>query len=305
MTRKMTRICTIGVAVAASFTLLQQAEAGSRGASHSSSSGSNFSGARSSATTQHYAGPGRSYSNGPRFNGPVRFSATPAFHNRNYTVSGSRSFTTAPLRNPAYFSNRTRFSGDRTTAFNAQTSSRATARLAAGRTAGTRAQPNNNRERVVASHSANWRRNWDRSRDHWWHGRRCHFHNNLWVIYEPFFWDPYLYGDGYYPYGGYYDGGYSYNGYDESAYYDNGSYNNSYAPNEYSPSEDSNQQQSQTDSRVGDVQSALARTGYYDGPIDGRLGETTRKALRRYQRDRGLKVTGSIDQGVIEALRLR
>jgi membrane-bound lytic murein transglycosylase B len=56
---------------------------------------------------------------------------------------------------------------------------------------------------------------------------------------------------------------------------------------------------------VSEVQSALAREGYYDGRIDGRLGNATQKALRRYQRDHGLEVTGGISRGVIEALRLR
>ncbi|HEX8076207.1 MAG TPA: peptidoglycan-binding protein, partial [Chthoniobacterales bacterium] len=57
--------------------------------------------------------------------------------------------------------------------------------------------------------------------------------------------------------------------------------------------------------RVNEVQSALAREGYYDGPIDGRLNSATRKALRKYQRDHGLDATGNIDRAVIEALRLR
>jgi hypothetical protein len=286
----MKRICTFGVAVTVSFALLQSAQAGSRGASRSFSSGPGFS-----SSAGHYAGPSRSYSSTPRFNGPARFSSAPTFHNRSYAAGGAR-FSTTALRNPAYFSNHARFSGDRTTAFNARTSSRATARLAAGRTPGTRAQAfNNNRERVVARHSANWRRNWDRSRDHWWNGRRCHFRNNVWVIYEPFFGYPYGFGYGYYPYGGYYDNG----------YYDNGYYDDSYASNEYSTAPYTNQSADDTGSRVNDVQSALAREGYYDGAIDGRLGDTTRKALRRYQRDHGLQVTGGIDSAVIEALRLR
>ena len=295
----MKRICTIGVAVTASLTLLQSAQAGSRGGSRSFSSGPHFSGPRFSGPSHHSAGPSRTFSSAPRFNGPARFSSAPRFHNQSYSATGPRSSTSAALRNPAYFSNRARFSVDRTTAFNARTNSPATARLAAGRTPGTRAQGfhNNNRERVVARHSANWRRNWDRSRDHWWHGRRCHFRNNVWFIYEPFFWSPfaYGYGYGYSPYGGYYD----------NAYYDNGSYDDSSASNEYSPATYTNQPQSETDSRVSDVQRALAREGYYDGPIDGSLGNMTRKALRRYQRDRGLEVTGAISRAVIEALRLR
>jgi hypothetical protein len=298
----MKRICTIGVAVTASFTLLQSAEAGSRGGSRSFSSGPHFSGPSFSSSAHHSAGPSRSFSSAPmRFNAPGRFSSAPRFYNRSYAASGPRYSTSAALRNPSYFSNRTRLSDDGTTAFNSRNPSPGTARLAAGRTPGTRAQGfNNNRERVVARQSANWRRNWDRGRDHWWHGRRCHFHNNFWVIYEPFFWSPYAYGYGYYPYGGYYD-----NAYYDNAYYDNGYYDDSYASNEYSPSPYTNQPESDTGSRVSDVQSALAREGYYDGPINGRLGDATRRALRKYQRDHNLDVTGAINRPVIEALRLR
>jgi hypothetical protein len=289
----MKRICTLGVAVTAGFILIQSAEAGSRGASRSFSSAPHFSGgAHYSGPARHYAGPSRSYSSA-RFNGPARVSSMPTFHNRTYVASGPRSSATA-LRNSAYFSNRGRFSGDRTAAFNSRTS---TARLAPGATRTRTPALNNNRERVIGRYSANWRRNWDRSRDHWWHGRRCHFRNNVWVIYEPFFGYPYGYGYGYgyYPYG---------------ASYDDGSYDDSYSSNEYAPADDSastyrNEPSSNGDSRVSDVQSALSREGYYDGPIDGKLGDATRKALRRYQRDRGLDVTGGITSGVIKALRLR
>src|SRR5205085_11333459 len=132
---------------------------------------------------------------------------------------------------------------------------------------------NNNHERVVGQHSANSHRNWDRSRDHWWHGHRCHFRNNVWVIYEPFFGYPYGYG--YYPYGGYYDSG----------YYDNAAYEETYAADQYSPATNSEQPEYGNGSGVTAVQRALAREGYYDGGIDGRMGDGTRRALRRYQRD--------------------
>jgi hypothetical protein len=289
----MKKILTFGIAVTVGFTLLQSAEAGSRGGGRSSSSAPHFS-----APARHYAGPSRSYSNASRFNGPARFSSAPRFQNRSYAAAGPRLSSRADFRNPTYVANRNHFSGDRTAAFNTRTSSQANAQLAAGRIRGTRAQGfNTSRERVFAQRSANWRRNWDRSRDHWWNGRRCHFHNNVWVIYEPLFWDSYAYGYGYgyYPYDGYYD----------SSYYDD-----SYASNEYAPADDSastyrNEPSSNGDSRVSDVQSALSREGYYDGPIDGKLGGATRQALRRYQRDHGLDVTGGITSGVIRALRLR
>jgi hypothetical protein len=143
----------------------------------------------------------------------------------------------------------------------------------------------------VARHGANWRRNWDRSRDHWWHGRRCHFHNNVWVIYEPFFWYPYSYGYGYYPYGSYYDGAY---------------YEDAYATDQQEPAAYTDQGATEeSGSQITAVQRALAREGYYDGPIDGQMGAGTRKALRRYQSDRGLEVTGGISRSVIESLRVR
>jgi hypothetical protein len=286
----MRRIFIFGIAVTAGFTLLQSAEAGSRGSGHSFASAPHFSGARFSASARHYSGPGRSFSSAPaRFYGPARFSSGPAMQNRTYVRTGPRFSPTAAVRNPAYFANRARFSGDRTTAFNARTN----ARLAAGRTAGVQAQ-GFDRGRVVARHPATWHRNWDRGRDHFWHGHRCHFHNNFWVIYDPFFWSPYAYGYGY-PYGAYYD----------DTYYDDSYAPTEYAPNEYSPAPSSNQPDNETGSRVSEVQSALAREGYYDGPIDGRLGNATRKALRRYQSDHGLDATGTINRAVIEALRLR
>jgi hypothetical protein len=210
---------------------------------------------------------------------------------------GPRFSSTAAFRNPAYFSNRASFSGNRTTAFNARTYSAERTRLATGRTSGIRNQGFNNRERVVGQRSASWQRHWDRGRDHFWHGRRCHFRNGFWFIYEPFFGYPYGlgYGYGYYPYDSYYDGG----------YYDGAYYDDSAASNEYSNAPYPNQPADDTGSRVSDVQSALAREGYYDGAIDGRLGDATRKALRKYQRDHGLEVTGGINRAVIEALQLR
>ena len=289
----MKRIWTFGIAVTAGFILIQSAEAGSRAAARSFSFGPHFSGAAHySAPAHYYAGPSRSYSSGAaRFNSPAHFSSAPRFQNRSYTAAGPRVSPRADFRNPTYAANRNGFSGNRTTAFNTRTSSQANARLATGRIPATRAQGfNSSRERVFAQRSANWHRNWDRSRDHWWNGRRCHFHNNVWVIFEPLFWYPYGYGYGYYPYGSYYD----------STYYDDGS-----ASDQYEPATYTNQQDNGTDSRVSDVQRALAREGYYDGPIDGRLGNATQKALRRYQREHGLEVTGGISRGVIEALRLR
>jgi peptidoglycan hydrolase-like protein with peptidoglycan-binding domain len=103
------------------------------------------------------------------------------------------------------------------------------------------------------------------------------------VIIDPWFYPwAFGYGYGYYPYGAY-------------SYYD-GDYYNDGPQSEYD---------GDVDSSVSQVQAALARKGYYRGAIDGSLGPATRNALRRYQQNQGLDVTGRIDQSVIEALGLR
>ncbi|MFL6519987.1 MAG: peptidoglycan-binding protein [Chthoniobacterales bacterium] len=209
--------------------------------------------------------------------------------NRSWSAAGPRfSSTSTALRNPTFTANARRFSGDRTAAFNSRTASRSTAHLsAANRSHGF------DRGRVIAQHSAStWHRNWDRGRDHSWHGHRCHFQNGFWFIYDPFLWYPYGYGYGYdyYPYETYYD-----------ASYDSGTR----PVEEYGQTPEAKDSEYTGDARVTDVQSALAREGYYDGAIDGKLGPSTRNALRRYQRDHGLDATGGITSGVIQALRLR
>lgn len=52
------------------------------------------------------------------------------------------------------------------------------------------------------------------------------------------------------------------------------------------------------------VQRSLARRGYYHGPIDGDIGPASRRAIARYQDDRGLRVTGSIDSSLLRSLDL-
>lgn len=58
------------------------------------------------------------------------------------------------------------------------------------------------------------------------------------------------------------------------------------------------------DSLAVEVQSALRGRGYYRGPIDGDIGSGSRAAIRAYQRDRGLPVTGRIDSSLLRALRI-
>jgi len=61
---------------------------------------------------------------------------------------------------------------------------------------------------------------------------------------------------------------------------------------------------SDTDSTVTAVQKALARAGYYRGPIDGALDLTTQDAIARYDRDHHLPVSHVIDQSLLNALKV-
>ena len=56
-----------------------------------------------------------------------------------------------------------------------------------------------------------------------------------------------------------------------------------------------------TDS-IAVAQTQLARQGYYHGEIDGIVGPETRRAIMRYQWDRGLRVTGNLNVDTLRAL---
>ena len=107
----------------------------------------------------------------------------------------------------------------------------------------------------------------------------------------------YPYGYGYYPYGGYYP-------YDSYSYYDDRYYDDRYASNEYT-------EQSDYDSRRDRFERQRRSSPPYRGKdiTAGQsmapLGPETRNALRRYQRDRGLTVTGRVDRATMNALGLR
>ena len=152
---------------------------------------------------------------------------------------------------------------------------------------------------VFARRSADWHRDWDRNRDHSWHGHRCRFVNGSWFIFDLGFFPWYGYPYDYYGYD-YYPNDYSYPysyGYDSGAYegadpnyYDQGNYDSS----------DQN-----ADSTVAAAQARLARQGYYRGEIDGVFGPATRRAIMRYQSDNGLRVTGYLTMDTRQSLGLR
>jgi hypothetical protein len=56
---------------------------------------------------------------------------------------------------------------------------------------------------------------------------------------------------------------------------------------------------------VRQVQLALEEDGYYVGDNRGNFCFETRAAVRRYKRDKGLPITGKIDDALLKALGLR
>jgi len=53
------------------------------------------------------------------------------------------------------------------------------------------------------------------------------------------------------------------------------------------------------------VQSRLARAGYYRGAIDGVMGPRTRYAIQAYERDHGLRADGAISRSFLRNMGLR
>ena len=153
--------------------------------------------------------------------------------------------------------------------------------------------PSNWRDHVVARHSADWHRDWDRRHGHFDHGHVFVFLDGFWWGLDPGFYPYYAYGN--YPYDDY---GYATNGYPYD-YYEYSPYNyddeQGYAPSD----QDANNE------TVSAVQSKLAKLGYYRGAIDGVVGDETQAALARYQEKHDLSVTGTLTAATLQSLGLR
>lgn len=176
---------------------------------------------------------------------------------------------------------------------------------------------------VFGQRSANWHPDWDRNHDHWWNGHRCRFVNGSWFIFDigffPWFGWPFYdyYAYDYYPYGypyygsqyGYgYDYGYPYDsGADNgSPYYsDQGDYNSSYADRRAYDSPAAGPHNDSAEAQVVDIQARLQRQGYYRGQIDGIMGPDTRRAIGRFQRDKGMEPSGYLNNETLRALGLQ
>lgn len=59
------------------------------------------------------------------------------------------------------------------------------------------------------------------------------------------------------------------------------------------------------DAWVTGAQARLSNLGYATGPVDGDLGEVTEEAIRDFQTDCGLEVTGQLDEATRDELILR
>jgi hypothetical protein len=124
-------------------------------------------------------------------------------------------------------------------------------------------------------------RDWDRHHEHRWNNHRYRWSGDNWVIAD----------FGYY--GSPYYGGYAY-GYGYPYYSDDVvGYDTYSAPV---------QTYAATDSLVSEVQEMLANAGYNPGPIDGVLGGQTRAAIRDYQADHGLPITGQLDSPLLREM---
>ena len=177
---------------------------------------------------------------------------------------------------------------------------------------------NNPRNHVFAQRSANWHPDWDHNHDHWWRGHLCHFVNNTWIIFEigfyPWWSYGYPYDYGYYPYSygsygqspyGYDPYGYSYG--NNSGYYTDGQ-NDGYYDNGQYENQDSTSNSSSDQEIVAEIvaaaQDELSLEGYYHGPIDGLFSPEMHRAVRDFQRDNGLNVTGYLTRETRNALGL-
>lgn len=63
-------------------------------------------------------------------------------------------------------------------------------------------------------------------------------------------------------------------------------------------------QMAPTPDRIEEIQSALARGGYYTGEPNGKMGSDTQDALKRFQEANGISPTGKIDALTLEKLGL-
>src|SRR5437879_12862921 len=161
---------------------------------------------------------------------------------------------------------------------------------------------NGRTDHIAERHYGNWHRDWDRRHAHFFHNRFFVFDNGFWCGLDagffPWYYLPYYAGD-YYPYDYYTDVQPDYNTAPASAYpygYYTGvqpDYDTAAAADNGAPV---------ADPTVEATQERLAQLGYYNGPVDGIFGPTTRDAVAKYQIDKQLDVTGSLSPDTLHSL---
>jgi putative peptidoglycan binding protein len=235
----------------------------------------------------------------------VRSHGFTALDNRSMTSTSGRISTIRQNRTGSLTRQNTRVSDSQVSAANRQ-ANRVGSIAERNRVSNPRTSTAANRQSFLRNHAferhdANWHRDWDRHQAHFHHGHVFVFVNGLWWGLYP--WD-------YYPY---YASGYpnDYYGYpnDYSGYpYD---YYGGYYPYDYYQDSNDNDStnaasdQYASNPTVSAVQSELAKLDYYNGEVDGVLGDQTEAALARYQEDRDLSVTGTLDTATLQSLGIR
>jgi hypothetical protein len=238
--------------------------------------GVGFGGAHLSGGVPNFAG------GGPRFSS----FGHPSSRQPVYDGRPGRSITPSIGARTASNRPQNRFGSTRNTV--GQRSAAASNRAAVASTArssGTAAQRglNGRTDHIAERHDANWHGDWDRRHAHFFHNRFFVFDDGFWFGLDDGFypWDylPY-YADDYYPYDYYADGQ---------------SYDNTEPVNNGAPA---------PDATVEATQERLAQLGYYNGPVDGIFGPTTRDAVAKYQIANQLNVTGSLSPDTLQSLGL-
>jgi hypothetical protein len=318
----MKRITLLGLAGIAFVSLSQPTWAGPRGGGGGFAGGhvggggrvGGFAGGGSRAAPAFYGGGFRGApafrSNGAYFTGRSvgRLSAAPRFYygGNRMTAVGPHGFTrpvgryTSPYAGRAVGANRQPSRIGSTDTAARRQPNRVGSTTERNRVSNPRTSTAANRQSFVRNHASerhdanNWHRDWDR--------HHAHFdHNRVFVFVDGFWWglDPGYYPGDYYP--DYDYGDYPYNSY----------YGNPYDYYNYSPYNDDDQSgysdsgQSTVNATVSATQSELAKLGYYNGAIDGTLGDETEAAIARYQQDRDLSVTGTVDAATLQSLGIR
>ena len=281
-------------ALLASAAMIAQANAGGRYGGGGGGFAARVAPARAAAPSFNSAasrsfGGGRTVYSGQRFS-PTTLRSPSSTAPRQYYINpnaGTRQFARGNINRadrPARFSN----GGNRATT-NVQRQGNGSGLSRSGNNL-----PSNWRNHVVARHSADWHRDWDRRHRHFDHGHVFVFIDGFWWGLDPGFYPYYAYDN--YPY-------------DDNGYANNNGYPYDYY--QYSPNNNDDQQgyspsdQDANNTTVSAVQSKLAKLGYYRGAIDGVEGDETQAALARYQEKHDLSVTGTLTAATLQALGLQ